>query len=254
MTDEPAEPIEPQPGPEPSLEGFAMPGPVVHPRATASGWLLDAVRHRRVGRRVLSGLIAVLFLSGAGMFSFPIFSDLYTEEFRQRQLADDFENVEVETFQEWVATVETGRALTRIVIPKLGVSTLVVEGTSPEALRAGAGHYPNTPLPGQTGNVAIAGHRTTYGKPFNQVDELDPGDRIWLLTPVGEYEYEVADTPDGWTDNPYITTPTDWQVIQPTSVPSLTLTSCHPKGRASQRIVVRAELVDAYEPGTFTGA
>ena len=51
----------------------------------------------------------------------------------------------------------------------------MVEGTSPEALRAGAGHYPETPLPGQAGNVAIAGHRTTYGKPFNRLDEVAPG-------------------------------------------------------------------------------
>jgi sortase A len=110
--------------------------------------------------------------------------------------------------------------------------------------RAGAGHYPNTPLPGQDGNVAIAGHRTTYGKPFNRVDELNVGDRIWLITPVGEYEYEVS-------KDPWVTGPRDWSVIEPTSAPSLTLTTCHPKGSAAERLIVRAELVDSHRVGTY---
>ena len=61
-------------------------------------------------------------------------------------------------------------------IPALNVDTVVVEGTGATALRAGAGHYPNTPLPGEEGNVAIAGHRTTYGKPFANLDRLAVGD------------------------------------------------------------------------------
>ena len=72
---------------------------------------------------------------------------------------------------------------------------MVVEGTGASALRAGAGHYPNTPLPGEEGNVAIAGHRTTYGKPFANLDRLKPGDEIILETPVGKYTYKVSRDP-----------------------------------------------------------
>lgn len=236
--------------------GFAMDDPVSDRGSSASGFLLDALRHRKAGRRALSALIAVLFIAGAGMFTYPFFTDLYTEQVVQERLADQFENVTVRTFDEWQATVEQGRALTKIVLPAIGVETLVVEGTSADALRAGAGHYPNTPLPGQNGNVAIAGHRTTYGKPFNRIDELQAGDRIWLITPIGDHEYEVVPPPEGYrkespSSDAFITTPKDWQVIAPTPQPSLTLTSCHPKGSAAQRIIIRARLLQSHPPGTY---
>ncbi len=238
------------PGPS---HGFAMDAPPSNQPSRGPGTFLDALRHRKAGRRVLSIVTALLFLAGAGMFSYPFFTDLYTHEVIQKRLADQFETVSVQTFDQWQATVREGRPLTEIVIPQLKVQTLVVEGTSPEALRAGAGHYPNTPLPGTPrGNVAIAGHRTTYGKPFNQLDKLRHGDRVWLLTPVGDYEYAVARPPSGWKSNPYITHPLDWQVIAPTPEPSLTLTTCHPKGSAAQRLVVRAQLVRAHPPGTYS--
>ncbi|MDX1511917.1 MAG: class E sortase [Nitriliruptorales bacterium] len=208
---------------------------------------------------MLSSLTGLLFLSGAGMFAYPFFTDIYTNQFLQKSLEEEFDAITVDSFEEWEAQVsnQQGMALTKIVIPAIGVETLVVEGTSPDALRAGAGHYPNTPLPGQNGNVAIAGHRTTYGKPFNQIDVLDAGDTIWLITPVGDYRYTVVKYPDSWTDldgqagYPYITRPTDWDVIAPTAVPSLTLTSCHPKGSARERIIVRAELTEKLPPGSW---
>ncbi|MBW3562542.1 MAG: class E sortase [Actinobacteria bacterium] len=240
--------------------GFSMPEPGDDHRSTASGFLLDAVRHRRVGRQVLSGLIVLLFVAGAGMFTYPFFTDLYTNQVVQERLSDQFveqfENAQIETFDQWRASVQEGRALTKIVIPSIGVETLVVEGTSAEALRAGAGHYPNTPLPGQDGNVAIAGHRTTYGRPFNQMDRVPNGAKVWLITPVGEYEYEVVSPPEGYralngNDASFVTNPKDWQIIAPTSDPSLTLTSCHPKGSAAQRIVLRAERVGVHPAGTY---
>lgn len=231
-----------------SPEGFAMDEPVSDSRSGALGLLLDSIRRRRVGRQVLSGVITLLFVAGAGMFSYPFFTDIYTSQIVQERLAVEFDEqlggFEFETFEEWEASVEPGRALTKIVIPDLDVETLVVHGTSPQALRAGAGHYPNTPLPGQAGNVAIAGHRTTYGKPFNRVDELNPGDRVWLITPVGEYEYAVS-------QDPWVTGPRDWSVIEPTVEPTLTLTTCHPKGSAAQRLIVRATLVQSHPPGTY---
>ncbi len=222
-------------------------------RATASGFLLTSLRSRPIGRTLLSALTAVLFLAGAGMFAYPFFTDMYTQNVVQGRLQNQFADIQAETFGDWQQSVQhqTGKPLTKISIPTIGLSTVVVEGTSPAALRAGAGHYPDTPLPGQPGNVAIAGHRTTYGHPFNQIDKLAPGDVIWLSTPVGDYQYVVSEPPPGWDANPHVVMPTDWSVIQPTETPSLTLTSCHPKGSAARRLVVRATLVKSEPPGTY---
>jgi Sortase domain len=77
-----------------------------------------------------------------------------------------------------------GDALGKLLIPSIGVSEYVVEGTDAENLRKGPGHYPETPLPGQRGTVAIAGHRTTFGAPFRKLDQLKKGDRI-VVEPAG---------------------------------------------------------------------
>lgn len=129
-----------------------------------------------------------------------------------------------------------GASLTRLVIPAIGVNVVVVEGTSEQALMAGAGHYPGTPLPCEEGDVAIAGHRTTYGRPFSNVNRLVPGDKIILDTPVGSCTYEVDRAP-------FIVLPTDASVVANTPGRyTLTLTSCAPKGSASHRIVIKAEM------------
>ena len=131
--------------------------------------------------------------------------------------------------------VAVGDSLTRIKIPAIGVDVIVVEGTSASALRAGAGHYPSTPLPCENGNVGIAGHRTTYGRPFSQLDRLKPGDEITLETPVGACTYVVSRAP-------FIVSPTDLWVVDPTPTGTLTLTTCHPRGSARQRLIVKADL------------
>jgi sortase A len=225
---------------------------VAERRSTPSGFLLDTLRRRRVGRLVVSSLTVLLFVGGAGLFAYPLITDLYTDQVLQQRLGDEYARIDVSTPDEWVTTVrETGSPLTRIVIPAIDVSTLVVSGTSPAALRAGAGHYPSTPLPGEAGNVGIAGHRTTYGRPFNRVDELVPGDDIWLLTPVGDHRYVVSDPDPAVGANPWITHPDDWGVVAPTDGAVLTLTSCHPKGSAAERIIVRAELVGSLPAGGY---
>lgn len=234
--------------------GFAMGEPRSRGQAAAPASPLDRLRRSPAGRRVLSTIVALLFLAGAGMFTYPFFTDLYTEQVIQDRLSEDFQrqlDADVKNVDDWQKNLRTGQALTKIVLPSLGVQTLVVEGTSPEALRAGAGHYPDTPLPGQKGNVAIAGHRTTYGRPFNALDQLTQGDRVWLLTPIGDFEYVVTPRPPEWDANPYITHPQDWTVVKPTRQPSVTLTTCHPKGSAAQRLVARAQLAAAHPPGTY---
>ncbi len=237
--------------PGPVGTGFVY-DPQVSPRRTSpSGFVLDALRRRRVGRLLVSGLTVVLFLAGAGLFTYPFFTDLYTDRVVQDRLDQEFDALPAG--DEWRAP-ETGSPLTRIIIPAIDLSTIVVEGTSPAALRAGAGHYPNTPLPGEVGNVGIAGHRTTYGRPFNRVDELAAGDEIWLITPVGDHRYVVSEPDPDVGENPWITTPDDWGVVAASDEALLTLTSCHPKGSAQQRIIVRAELVESLPAGGYEAA
>ncbi|MGH9138008.1 MAG: class E sortase, partial [Acidimicrobiales bacterium] len=127
-----------------------------------------------------------------------------------------------------------GDAAARIRIPRLGVDKIVVEGVTTEDLKRGPGHYPGTALPGQVGNAAIAGHRTTYGAPFGNLDDLAPGDEIVVETLAGSFRYLV--------DRSFVVTPDRTDVLNPTPHASLTLTTCHPRFSARQRLVVIASL------------
>ena len=140
-----------------------------------------------------------------------------------------------------------GEALGVIRIPKIKVNKVVIAGTLRDDLRQGPGHYANTSLPGQAGNAAIAGHRTTYGAPFGDIDQLDPGDQIITETFQGTFYYEVLPqtTSDGNVSGHAIVTPYDVQVLDDYGDNRLTLTACHPKYSARQRIVVQAKLIDA---------
>lgn len=196
--------------------------------------LLDLLRTKRWLRRTLSGLSVVLLLGGLGLVGFPFATNMWQDRIQAR-LDDQIASPELQqAYKE--RKVETGDSLTRIKIPALGLDTVVVQGVTPSALRAGAGHYPQTPLPCENGNVAIAGHRTTYGRPFGNIDQLKPGDTIELTTPIGGCVYQVAKAP-------YVVDPSELSVIDPTAERSLTLTTCHPKGSAAQRLIIRATWV-----------
>jgi sortase A len=127
-----------------------------------------------------------------------------------------------------------GDAIARMEIPAIGVRDYVVEGTDLENLRKGPGHYPETPLPGDRGTVAIAGHRTTYGAPFRKVDELQRGQEIAVDMAYGRYVYRVERTK--------IVEPTDLSVLDRVAHDRLVLTACHPLYSAAQRIVVFSKL------------
>lgn len=190
-------------------------------------------------RKTLTGLAVCLALGGVGLVAYPFATDLWAARL-QSGLVSEFAAAgpAYETRR-----LEVGDPLTKLEIPSIDVDTVVVEGTTLEALRAGAGHYPDTPLPGDAGNVAIAGHRTTYGKPFNRMDELVEGDKIVLTTPLGRHTYEVM-------SRPWVVQPTDWDAVvndHPKRGSFLTLTSCHPEGSATHRIVVRAKLVETVD-------
>jgi sortase A len=196
--------------------------------------LIELLRTKPWLRRVLSGLSVLLVLGGLGLVGYPFATNMWTDRIQAR-LEDQIASPELQqAYKE--RKIETGDSLTRIKIPALGLDTVVVEGITPSALRAGAGHYPQTPLPCEGGNVSIAGHRTTYGRPFGNVDQLKPGDTIELTTPIGGCVYQVA-------KDPWVVPPSEMSVLDPTAERSLTLTTCHPKGSAAQRLIIRATWV-----------
>ncbi len=123
----------------------------------------------------------------------------------------------------------------RVSIPAIGVDQVFVEGTGTAELRRGPGHYTGTPLPGQAGNAALAGHRTTYGAPFNKLDGLRPGDEIMVTTVQGSFHYDVRRS--------FVVKPSDVWVVAPTPSDQLTLTTCTPRFSASHRLIVQAALV-----------
>ena len=128
-----------------------------------------------------------------------------------------------------------GSGIALMEIPKINLSMVVVEGVSVDDLKLGPGHYPGTPLPGDSGNVVISGHRTTYLHPFNNLNELTVGDPITLTKPDGTKDiYLVSETK--------VVAPTAVEVISNTPDDRLTLTTCNPRYSAAQRLVVVAEL------------
>ena len=132
-----------------------------------------------------------------------------------------------------------GDPVARLVIPRIGLDMVVVQGTDTADLREGPGHYPTTPLPGQPGNMAIAGHRTTYAHPFYDLNELSSGDSILVTVPGHMWRYVVSAQ--------LVVAPTDVAVAGPLpDVGSwLTLTTCNPRYSAATRLVVRARLASS---------
>lgn len=136
---------------------------------------------------------------------------------------------------------ERGEWVANIRIPAIGVDWIFLEGVDLDVLANGPGHYEGTPQPGEEGNAAIAGHRTTYGQPFNRLDELGDGDEIIITYPNGSrFTYEYLNT--------MIVTPDRTDVLEYKFDNRLTLTACHPKYSAAERIVVSALLREPAAP------
>lgn len=163
-----------------------------------------------------------------------------------RQLAANYRN-----------SLDTAEVAGRLVIPKIGLRKYVVKGATPEPLNRGPGFYDYPPrFPGSGKPVAIAGHRTTHGAPFLNIDKLQPGDTIVVDMPYARFTYQVT--------KQEIITPRDWSIVdigaaerneaagrqmQRTrrcpngTCEHLVLTACHPKYSAAQRIAVFAKPV-----------
>jgi sortase A len=133
-----------------------------------------------------------------------------------------------------------GDAIGEIVLPSLDKRYFLVEGTDTGNLRKGPGHYPDTPLPGERGTVAIAGHRTTYGAPFRDIDDLTRGQRIVISMPYGRYLYRV--------DKQQIVDDSALWITDAVGYDRLVLSACHPLYSATQRLAVFARLVQRLPP------
>ena len=193
---------------------------------------------------VTLGLLILLFVTyelwGTGIFTARAQTHLknqFQQQLKEARQPDDHGPVETEPGQadprstvvnpKLLVAPPEGDALGEISIKKIDVDWAVVEGVQLTDLAKGPGHYPGTPLPGQIGNAAIAGHRTTHGAPFFRVNELAKGDKIVIKTLAGTYTYVVTRTP-------FSVEPTDYGVVANTSDAELTLTSCNPRYSAAQ--------------------
>lgn len=142
----------------------------------------------------------------------------------------------------YAARTEAGKPLGTLIIPRLGVHTTFVNGTETAALRTGPGRDERTGMPGQHRLVYIAGHRTTYGAPFANIDRLDPGDTIVLRLPYAVFTYRVTAT--------RIVDAHDLSVLEPGTRELVVLQACHPRFFATQRLLVYGKPVKIGPPPT----
>ncbi|MDQ1706693.1 MAG: sortase [Frankiaceae bacterium] len=219
--------------------------PVAAGSPRSFGSLVRLSMNRSGGRRAVSAVTVLLLLSGVSMFAFPAFTDWF-QKYKQTQIQDKLSNPHFQTL--WREHhIPVGQGLTRLIInnDRVKVNVLVVEGTTLAALQAGAGHYESTPFPCEQGNVAIAGHRTTYGRPFNKINYMKPGDTVDLITPFARCTYRVV-APFAGHLNPWVVQPRSSYVVSQAGALGtghwLTLTSCNPLGSDAQRIVLRLTL------------
>jgi LPXTG-site transpeptidase (sortase) family protein len=123
-----------------------------------------------------------------------------------------------------------------IEIPKIGLVDQLQQGVTLTAINRGPGWWPGTAMPGELGNAVIAGHRTTYNRPFYRLNELEPGDQVVFTTDTGRFVYEVRGV---------IVVPEEWIDIAVQSYAhTATLFACHPPGSARERIVAKLRLLD----------
>jgi sortase A len=243
------------------MTSTTAPAPPASDRAAGDGWRTVA---RGVGQLLITcGVVILLFVAYELWFT-----GFYTQQQQDR--------IDHRLQQEWTGTapdvsllapdkVRLGSGLAVLYIPRFGrhYHFVVVEGTDFNDLQKGPGHYPGTALPGQVGNFAVAGHRTTYLHPFNKIATLRNHDVIVLETKTMWFTYTIENVPN--TNVPWreIVDPTKVQVAYPVpdqpdpgkrpTLKLLTFTSCHPEYSASQRYVIHAMLTDTLRkaPGVF---
>jgi len=212
---------------------------------------------RGAPRRLLGAFGEVLITVGVLLLLFVAWQLWWTDVTADREQVDTVRSLESDFGEghhagvagpEALATLNSvpfGKAFAIVRIPRFGAGFArpVLEGTDRDILKQGVGHYVGTAMPGEVGNFAVAGHRTTYGKPFHNIDHLRAGDLIVIETKASYIVYAV--------DRHVLVRPGQVEVLAP--VPQhpgakptaawMTMTSCHPKYSAIQRYVVFSRLV-----------
>jgi len=212
---------------------------------------------------LLAGFFIVVYTINQTFFSTSVINDeqelleiqfstsnANLSELRSKNLAEttSLQNLdETDEFEESVISIAT-KTLTnqaakaeflpdvvgRLTILSANINHYVVFGVEDDKLEYGPGYIVGTSLPGTGGNFAIAGHRTTYGAPFGNLDRVQLGEKIIFQTNTNEYKYKVVDV--------QIVSPTDNFVLQNYGDDRITLTTCHPKFSAKQRLIVVGQL------------
>ena len=193
-------------------------------------------------QRFLDSLARALFAFGLLVILFTlhqVYATDLAQAWEQRSLKAAFEKLTAGPAGPQLPVLvpeplEEGESVGILRIPKIGLEQAVIEGVEVSDLKRGPGHYPETPLPGRPGNAALAGHRTTYGAPFMRLDELVAGDRIDVTTREGAFRYDVTQVA--------VVSPAQTEVLAPSDENRLTLTTCHPRFSAAQRLIVTASL------------
>ena len=220
-----------------------------------------------VGRKTLRGIGQTLITFGVVVLLFIVYeafiTDIFTAQKQEQlneQLHDEWNDPTIDQ-QLSFADIPIGDAFAIMRIPAFGAdyAQVVLEGTTNAVLEQGPGHYPGTAGPGEIGNFSVAGHRVGKGSPFLNVDKLEPGDAVVFETMDHWYVYRIiGDTASGsFIDAAYpgiagrhITKPSANQVIAPVPgngnanpvQPLMTLTTCHPKFSAAERMIIHGYL------------
>jgi sortase A len=183
---------------------------------------------------LFSLLKRALFIAGAGMLGYAVFT------IAESYVMQRYETLQFDRTLALPANLRPKHAVSdgpigKLTIPSAGISAIVLEGADSGLLKVAPGHIPGTALPGEDGNVAIAGHRDTF---FRNLEAIRNGDSVLLTTPKGTYEYKV--------DSTEVVDPARTDVLEPSGSPALTLVTCYPFhwiGSAPKRFIVRAHLI-----------
>ena len=200
----------------------------------------------RTARRfdAVLGVVGKIFIATGVLMLLFVGYQLWGTGLSEQRAQDDLRR----TFMSQAPAIPSyGDPVTRIEISKIGVSKIVVAGVDFKALQKGPGLFDGSPLPGQLGNVAIAGHRTSYGAPFSRINELTLGDEIILTRAGSTFTYIVSEIP-------FVVKPSQVEVVKTVdrTTSQLTLVTCHPKWTSAQRMIVKAKLDSAITPQPAT--
>src|SRR5579859_204422 len=182
----------------------------------------------------------LLILLGVGLLGY-VASEYWGMYRSQQRLEAEWERQAATANAPGQAVIPPDQMLTRVVVPKIGLDAIVVEGASRKELSEGPGHMKETAMPGETGNAVITAHRDTF---FRHIYELVKGDHIHVRRAGRVFTYEVTAKK--------IVMPDDVSVIRQTPDPQLTLITCYPVyyiGPAPKRLVVSSKLIDSSQYG-----